>query len=172
LRYGALCVNQKKVDWAIKSLSRASFASGKVFSPGEKVASVIFRGPEGLQRADLSEAEAQAWQPPGEVLGKWTRKAEDESEAAKRRNALASAEEVFLAFVQEPGGAGADKDLLMQLLALLLERKRILRPQGRPADGKQRYWHSRLQQEFIVPHQEITPECLTLVREQLHHLAF
>ena len=140
--------------------------------PGEKVACVIFRGPEGLQRADLADAEAAEWKPPGEVLGRWSRKAEDASEAAKRRNALASAEEVFLALIQEPGGAGPEKDLLLQLLALLIERKRIIRPQGVPADGRQRYWHSRLQQEFSVPHQDLTPERVATLREQLHHLAF
>ncbi len=160
------------MDWAIKSLSRASFISGQAFTPGEKVACVIFRGPEGLQRADLSETEALEWQPPGEVLGRWHRKAEDESEAAKRRLSLASAEEVFLALNQEPGGAGEEKDLLLQLLALLLERKRLLRPQGKPADGKLRYLHPRLQQEFFVPHQELTPELVSSLREQLHHLAF
>jgi hypothetical protein len=153
-------------------LSRASFLSGKTFVPGEKVTSVIFRGPEGLQRADLSEADASTWQPPGDVLGRWSRKAEDESDAARRKQALASAEEVFLALMQEPGGAGEDKNLLLQLLALLLERKRILRPQGRPADGRQRYLHSRLQQEFSVPYQELTPERLPALREQLHHLVF
>ncbi len=160
------------MDWAIKSLSRASFISGTAFTPGEKVACVIFRGPEGLQRADLSETEAREWQPPGVVLGRWNRKAEDENEAAKRRLALASAEEVFLALIQEPGGAGEEKDLLLQLLALLLERKRLLRPQGRPAEGRLRYWHPRLQLEFSVPHQELTPERLVSLREQLHLLAY
>jgi len=160
------------VDWTIKSLSRASFISGQAFTPGEKVSCVIYRGPEGLQRADVTETEAREWQPPGAVLGRWTRKAEDESAASKRRLALASAEEVFLAFMQEPGGAGPEKDMLVQLLALMIERKRILRPQGRPAEGRQRYWHPRLQQEFSVPYQELTPERIAAFREQLHHLAF
>ena len=142
-----------------------------MFTPGEKVACVIFRGPEGLQRADLSEAEARDWQPPGEVLGRWARKAEDENETARRRQALASAEEMFLALMQESGGAGEDKDLLLQLLGLMLERKRILRPQGRPDGSQQRYLHSRLQQEFAVPQREITPERLLALRELLHHLA-
>lgn len=160
------------MDWAIKSLSRASFITGQAFTPGEKVACVIYRGPEGLQRADLGEAEAREWQAPGEVLGRWHRKAEDESEAAKRRSSLASAEEVFLALIQEPGGAGEEKDLLLQLLALLLERKRLLKPQGKPAEGRLRYWHPRLQQEFSVPHQTLTPERLASLREQLHLLAY
>ncbi len=160
------------MDWAIKSLSRASFLSGKAFVPGEKVTCVIFRGADGLQRADLDEADTGAWQPPGEVLGRWTRKAEDESEAARRRTALASAEEVFLAFIQEPSGAGEEKDLLLQLLALLLERKRILRPRGKPANGRQNYLHTRLQLEFSVPCHDLVPERLASLREQLHHLAF
>jgi len=139
--------------------------------PGEPVVCVIFRGPDGLQRADLSEAEAAAWQPLGEVLGRWTRKAETEDQAARRRQALASAEEMFLALMQESGGAGEDKELLLQLLGLMLERKRILRPQGRPAGHQQRYLHTRLQQQFSVAQHEITPERLAVLSEQLHHLA-
>ncbi|HTB64421.1 MAG TPA: hypothetical protein VK737_12625 [Opitutales bacterium] len=160
------------MDWTIKTLSRTSFVSGNPFVVGEKVTCVIFRGPEGLARADVTEYEAREWKPPGEMLGRWTRKAEDESAAARRRTAIASAEEVFLALSQEPGGAGPDKDLLLQLLALLIERKRILRPKGAAANGKQLYWHPRLQQEFSVPHQELTPELVGHLREQLHHLAF
>jgi hypothetical protein len=145
--------------------------TGRAFTPGESVVCIIYRGPAGLDRADLAEAEAGAWPAPGEVLGRWTRKAEDESAAARRRQALASAEEMFLALMQESGGAGEDKDLLLQLLGLMLERKRILRPQGRPEGGRQRYLHTRLQQEFSVPQRELTPERFAGLREQLHHLA-
>ena len=134
------------------------------------VSCVIYRGTEGLQRADVSEAEAKEWQAPGDVLGRWVRKAEDENEAAKRRLALASAEEVFLAFMQDNSG-GEDKELLVQLLGLMLERKRVLRPMGRPEGGRLRYWHPRLQQEFSVTQHELTPERLGALREQLHHLA-
>ncbi|MGA2052638.1 MAG: hypothetical protein ABSH19_04935 [Opitutales bacterium] len=158
-------------DWPIKSLARSSFASGRAFALGERVTCVIYRSPEGLLRADLGEEEAEAWQAPGEVLGRWVRKVEDEDEAALRRQSLASAEEMFLAMAQESAGAGPDKDLLLQFLALQLERKRVLRPVGTTA-GSQKYLHVKTQQQFSVPQQELNPERVAALQKQLHHLAY
>jgi hypothetical protein len=162
------------MDWDIKSLARASFASGQTFAQGEQVTCLIFRGPEGLQRADLTQAEAAEWRPPGALLGRWVRRMTDEGEdeRARRRQSLASAEEVFLALVQEGDAAGPDTELLLQVLALQLERKRILRPLGRPAQGVQRYLHPRLQQEFAVPRHDLTPERVAQLQAQLHRLAY
>lgn len=159
-------------DWPIKSLARTSHATGRVFALGEQVTSVIYRGAEGLQRADLGTEEAGAWQAPGEVLGRWVREVEDEDAAALRRQALASAEEMFLALAQESGGAGPDKEMLMQFLALQLERKRVLRPVGRPIDGRQRYVHTKTQQEFTVAQAELSAEGVAALQKQLHHLAY
>jgi len=132
---------------------------------------ILFRGTEGLQRADLAEAEAAEWKPTGEIWGRWTREVENEDELARKRQALASAEEVFLALAQEAGGAGPEKETLLQMLALLLERKRLLRPLGRPAGGIQRYLHPRLQQEFSIAQHDLTAERVVQLQEQLHHLA-
>jgi hypothetical protein len=159
-------------DWPIKSLARMSFASGRPFALGERVTCVIYRGPEGLLRADLGEEEAGSWQAPGEVLGRWTREVEDADEAALRRQSLASAEEIFLAMAQESGGAGPEKDLLLQFLALQLERKRVLKSVGAAAGGAQKYLHVKTQQEFGVPQQALNPERVATLQKQLHHLAY
>jgi hypothetical protein len=160
------------MDWPIKSHARVSFSSGRPFAVGERVACVIFRAPEGLMRADLSEPEAAEWQAPGEVLGRWVREVNDEEdERARKRQDLASAEEMFLAMVQEPGGAGEDKELLLQFLALILERKRVLRAIGRAVASRQKYFHPRLQQEFSVFQHPMTAERIAALSEQLHFLA-
>jgi hypothetical protein len=161
-------------DWPIKALARSSFLSGRSFAVGEQVACVIYRAPEGLLRADLSEAEARDWQPPGEVLGRWVRAMDDAAEAEHllRRQALASAEEMFLALAQETGGAGPDKELLMQFLALMLERKRVLRPVGPATGGRQRYLHVKTQAEFAVAQQELDAARVALLQKQLQHLAY
>jgi len=53
-------------------------------------------------------------------------------------------------------------------LALMLERKRILRPRGRTADGlKNRYEHARTKQVYELPADELSPEFFVQVQEQL-----
>ena len=168
----SLKFTENMTDWPIKTLARTSFVSGRVFALGEQVTSVIYRGADGLLRADLGAEEAEGWQAPGEVLGRWVREVEDEDAAAQRRQALASAEEMFLALAQESGGAGPDKEMLMQFLALQLERKRVLRPVGRPAGGQQRYMHLKTQQEYVVAQAEMSAEGVAALQKQLHHLAY
>jgi hypothetical protein len=57
---------------------------------------------------------------------------------------------------------------LVRFLALLLERKRVLRPRG-PAPGGERdlYEHARTKQLFEVPAIELSPEFFSAVRGQL-----
>jgi hypothetical protein len=57
---------------------------------------------------------------------------------------------------------------LLQFLALMLERKKILKPRGRSADGaRNRYEHAKTKQIFEVPVGELTPEFFIAVQEQL-----
>ena len=57
---------------------------------------------------------------------------------------------------------------LVQFLALMLERKRILKPKGRSADGlRNRFEHAKSKQIFEVPAGELTPEFFVAVQEQL-----
>ena len=56
----------------------------------------------------------------------------------------------------------------MQFLALMLERKKILRPRGRTADdARNRYEHAKSKAIFEVPAGELTPEFFVAVQEQL-----
>ena len=53
-------------------------------------------------------------------------------------------------------------------LALMLERKRVLRPKGKSADGsKNVYEHAKTKQIIETPGGELTPEFFVQVREQL-----
>jgi hypothetical protein len=56
----------------------------------------------------------------------------------------------------------------VQFLALMLERKKILRPKGRSPDGaRNRYEHARSKVIFEVPAGELTPEFFVAVQAQL-----
>ena len=57
---------------------------------------------------------------------------------------------------------------LVRFLALLLERKKVLRPRGRTADGSREiYEHARTKQLHELPVVELTPAFFSAVREQL-----
>jgi hypothetical protein len=50
----------------------------------------------------------------------------------------------------------------------MLERKKILRPRGRSADGaRNRYEHAKSKAIFEVPAGDLTPEFFVAVQEQL-----
>jgi hypothetical protein len=56
----------------------------------------------------------------------------------------------------------------VRFLALLLERKRVLRPRGRaPGAERDLYEHAKTKQMFEVAALELTPEFFAAVREQL-----
>lgn len=141
------------MDLSIRRVAKTSTLHGEPFVEGESVVCFLYRNSEGeLERADLHEAEVPEWQSPGSILCRWRHRVRPraEGEAEARRQSLASAEELFLALVEAEKGGGdpetgsdeapgvGDEDvskrrLLLNLLALQLERKRVLKAvRGQP----------------------------------------
>jgi hypothetical protein len=136
------------MDLSIRRVAKTSSLSGDVFGDGETVECFLYRGSAGeLERADLREGEVEAWEAPGAVLCRWRHRLRPaaKSEAEARRQTLATAEELFLALLEpapandaaeDPGAearAARERAILLHLLALMLERKRVLKPvRGRP----------------------------------------
>lgn len=160
-------------------LSRKSVVSGRVFEPGQRIESYLFRRQDGsLARADVHADEAPDFTLQGDLICRWEQTVKDRSdpEADARKAAVQSAETVFLALFDESGdgeAAAADdaraareeRALLRHLLALMLERRRILR---RSARG--RYWYPKGKRSFHVPDVEIVPERLLALQDQLAHI--
>jgi len=164
------------MDWQIKPLARECAVSGQPFAIGDQVVCFLHRDEEGqLQRADVAADRVDEFPRPGAVLGRWGRevKPRGEEEKEARAQALATSEELFLSLFEENSAElAADRELFKQVLALLLERKRILRAQGRPADGQQTYLHVRSKQTYIVSAQDPEPEALLRIEEELNALVF
>ena len=160
------------IDWQIKTLSRKSTVSGLGFEPGDRALSLIYVDNEAgeLGRADLHERELADLQLPGEVLGRWTWVMKDaDSAAAAAGNTIASAEDFFLSlFENEVAGEQDRRDALKHVLALMLERKRILRAVGpRQSSGEQAYLHVKTKQEFKVPITPISRELMFKIQDTL-----
>ena len=160
------------MEWQIKTIARKSSLSGESFKPGDEVVCLIFKDAAAgeLGRADLFAAEVDPFELPGDLLGRWSRIIKDPDEAkVSAGEVMASAEDFFLSLYQsEPEAAQAETDALKHLLALMLERKRVLRPIGpRATEGLQRYLHVKQKKELEVPVVEISPDLVLKIQDTL-----
>lgn len=160
------------MEWQIKTLSRKSTLSGRSFEPGDRAVSLVYvdDGAGELGRADLHEGELSQLQLPGQVLGRWSWVMKDPEEgAANARDTVASAEDFFFSLFENETDLERDRsDALKHLLALMLERKRILRAVGpRHTSGTQTYRHVKTRQELNVPLAEISRELMFKIEDTL-----
>ncbi|HKK19173.1 MAG TPA: hypothetical protein VJ952_10885 [Opitutales bacterium] len=160
------------MDWQIKTLSRKSTLSGESFAPGDRAVSLVYVDEEAgeLGRADLHENELGQLEVPGEVLGRWSwlMKAPEEG-APNAAETVASAEDFFFSLFENETARERDQsDALKHLLALMLERKRILRAVGpRQSSGTQTYLHVKTKQEVQVPVAGISRELMFKIEDTL-----
>ena len=160
-------------EWQVKPLSRRCAVSGEPLHPGDRVACVVVK-PVGreIERHDIAESHLADFRPEGLVLGRWIRTIKDKPDEDRETRArlLASREEFFLSLFDSPDDPEGDKAVLKQLLALLLERRRVLRPVGAPASGIQRYKHVASGTEYPVPVDELSPLQVARVQHALEAL--
>jgi hypothetical protein len=146
------------------------FVSGQPFSEGDRVVSLLTRLETGeVARFDALEAHAASLAPRGFVACRWVQvyKPQQRQENLDRTLKL-TAETLFLTLVDPSTEPTPETDRLVRFLALLLERKRLLRPKGRSADGtKDVYEHAKTKQLHEVPAIELSSEFFIAVREQL-----
>lgn len=147
----------------------ACFVTQAVFAEGDRVVSFLVRDPAGeFRRFDcLADAEGTNL-PPGEVLCRWTRifKPRPVGLDAERELKM-TAESLFLSLTEEGTGDVSENTQLKQFLALMLERKRVLKNRGRSIGGNQVYEHMRSKRMIEVPSGEMDAAFFMSVREKL-----
>jgi hypothetical protein len=161
------------MEWQFKPISRRCAVGGEPLKIGDRVVCVVFK-PQGaeIERADILADKASEFRPNGIELGRWTREVKDhaEEEREARLQLMASREEFFLSLFSVDDDPDGTKRVLKQLLALMLERKRVLRRLGNPANGTQRYLHVRSRDEYDVPTDDLQPEKIAAVMAVLETL--
>jgi hypothetical protein len=160
------------MDWHIKTIARKSSLTATPFKPGERVVCLIFKVPneDELGRVDLLESEVDAFEMPGDILGRWTRIVKDpDDEAASKNEIMSSAEDFFFSlFEVEHSDTQDTSDMLKHLLSLMLERKRVLRAVGpRQTEGQQAYRHVKTKQELLVPVVDISTELMLKIQDTI-----
>jgi len=154
------------------------YVSGRDFHENDRVVSYLVReapvpgtGPAGgeVARRDLLEAEDGRFMPPAFIYCRWVvsfkqRKA-DENPALTLK---LTAENLFLTLADPAAEPSATNTPLLQFLALMLERKKLIKPRGLTEDGaRQIYEHMGTHQLYEVPVGDLNVEFFQKIQEHL-----
>jgi hypothetical protein len=159
------------MDLNLQPLAPACVVSGDQFSAGERVASFLVRSTQTgeIVRYDMKEAAAATFAPSGPVACRWVKlfKPRGGDEHPERTMKL-TAENLFVTLADPATDPSPDNIRLVQFLALLLERKKVLRPKGLNHDRtKNVYERAKSKELFEVPIADYTPIFFQQVQAQL-----
>jgi hypothetical protein len=158
------------MEMHLQPLATTCFISGEPFVEGARVASFLVRGASlEIVRYDVLEAHAPQFAPEGFIACRWVQayKPRKAGENADRALKL-TAENLFVTLADPTTEPTPENTRLVQFLALMLERKKILKPRGKSADGERNLLeHTKTKQMFEVPAGELTPEFFIAVQQQL-----
>jgi hypothetical protein len=145
-------------------------ASGREFAGGDRVVSHLVREATGeIGRHDVLASEDAAYAKPSFVFCSWTvsykpRRADENP----GRTLKLTAENLFVTLGDPAAEPNAANTPLLQFLALLLERKRLLRPRGlTPGGERQIYEHVRSHQLYEIPVGNLDAEFFIRIQGQL-----
>jgi len=157
------------MEMHLQPLATTCFVSGQPFAEGDRVASFLVRATTlEVVRYDVLETNAAQFAPEGFVACRWVQGFKRRAHEDPERALKLSAENLFVTLADPANELNVESTRLMQFLALLLERKKLLRPRGQSADGtKNVYEHAKTKERFEVPVGELTPEFFVAVQEQL-----
>jgi len=98
--------------------------------------------PEEVQKAGESS----------DLLGRWSRviKAKEDEEREAKKQSLQSSEELFLSLYEVEHEDDEGVAILKQILALMLERKRVLKPLSKDRKAMIPYLHVKTKREYMV----------------------
>jgi hypothetical protein len=154
-------------DWDIKGPSRACARSGREFVEGEIVYTLLYRDGAGFRREDLCE---EAWEARNEnrsPFSFWKWKFEPppqpKPEALKKDDA-----EGLLRQMLKSGNSAYHN--AQYILAIMLERKRVLKPL--PSDDRNIlvYEHAKTGEVFVLPDPHLSFEQIPAVQREVSEL--
>lgn len=151
-------------------LSTKCCVSGREFAEGDRVVCYFVREADGLSgRRDLLESEDANLQKPAEVFCRWVisykpRRGEENADRALKL----TAENLFVTLADPLNPPDETNTPLLQFLALMLERKRILKSRGVTPDGARNIFeHARSHQRYEIPVGDLNAEFFVKIQGQL-----
>jgi hypothetical protein len=142
------------MELTLHPLAKTCRASGREFVEGDRVVCHLVREETGeITRHDILATEAATYGKPAFVFCTWTvafkmKRAEENP----GRTLKLTAESLFVTLADPLAEPNEANTPMLQFLALLLERKKILRPRGTTADGaRQIFEHAKTHQLYEIP---------------------
>ncbi len=142
------------MELTLHSLGKNCRVTGREFLEGERVASFLVREENGeIARHDVLASEVERYERPAFVFCSWTlafktKRAEENPDRAMKL----TAENLFVTLADPLAEPNEENTPLLQFLALMLERKKVLKPRGLNADKtKQVYEHAKTKLTYEVP---------------------
>lgn len=146
------------------------FVSGRDFAENDRIACYLAREASGeVIRRDLLELEDGRFMPPAFIYCRWV-------VAFKQRKAgenpaltlKLTADNLFLTLADPANEQNATNTPLLQFLALMLERKKLIKPRGISEDGqRQIYEHMATHQLYEVPLGDLNVDFFQKIQEHL-----
>ena len=146
------------------------FVSGRDFAENDRIACYLAREASGeVIRRDLLELEDGRFMPPAFIYCRWV-------VAFKQRKAgenpaltlKLTADNLFLTLADPANEPNATNTPLLQFLALMLERKKLIKPRGISEDGqRQVYEHMATHQLYEVPLGDLNVDFFQKIQERL-----
>jgi hypothetical protein len=154
-------------DWEIKSRAHTCARLGREFTEGEFFYTLLFRDGEGFRREDLSE---EAWENRNdniEPFSFWRSKYEAPPPPAPEALPKDDAEGLLRRLIadQDPATANA-----RYILALMLERKRLLRPVESQDDDMLVYEHLESGETIVIPNPRLSLVQIPEVQREVSEL--
>ena len=159
------------MDLNLPGLATTCFVTGEPFREDDRVVSHLVRmeGETAVMRYDVLDAATERFETPGRIACRWTqlfkpKVAQENSE----RDLKLTAETLFLTLADPANELSEEDARLVQFLALMMERKRLIKPKGLAADGiKTIYEHRGTKGRYEVPMGNLDPSFFIAVQEQL-----
>lgn len=162
------------MDWHITPIARKSFLTEKEFEKDERVGSALVKtGEEELLRVDVLVSEVTETDLPGELICRWTQvfkpKKDDGKEEAEALKLTTDNLFISLFEGEEEATLSEENAELKHFLALMLERRRVLRVKARTRKYT-RYVHRPSKREFLVAVVDLEPAFFLENEEKLSFL--
>jgi hypothetical protein len=154
----------------LQPLAASCFVTHKRFEEGDRVVSFLVRLPSfEVRRFDVIASSADGFAPEGILACRWVHVFKPRArEGDADRELKLTAENLFLTLADPMTEQAPETVRLLQFLALMLERKRVLRPRGLNADGTRNILeHAKTKQLFEVRAGDLTPGFFASIQNQL-----
>jgi len=154
-------------DWEIKSRAHVCARTGKEFAEGEFFYTLLFREGEGFRREDVSEEAFAARNDNIQPFSFWRSKYEPPTPPPPEALPKDDAESLLRRLISEQNPAHANT---RYILALMLERKKLLKPVESQDEDMLVYEHLASGETFVIANPRLSFEEIPAVQKEVSEL--